>query len=41
MVKEIQFNFQIYVECAEKTFLKSLSISDEILSKFCIRGTRE
>ena len=46
MVIEIRFNFQIYVQCAEsmcnvpkKPFLKSLSISNEILSKFNIRGT--
>ena len=42
MVLEIQFNFQIdmqSLECAEKPFLKSLSIRDEILSKFRVRGT--
>ena len=41
MVIEIWFNFQIYVQCAEKPFLKSLSIADEILSKFDVRGTPE
>ena len=41
MVIEIQLNFQICVQCAEKTFLKSLSISHEILSKYGILGTPE
>ena len=39
MVIEIRLNFQIYVQCVEKPFLKSISISNEILSKFGIRGT--
>ena len=41
MVIQIRFNFQIYVQCSEKPFLKSLSISNEILNKFGISGTPE
>ena len=36
---EIRFSIQIYVHFSEKAFLKSLSISNGILSKFGIRGT--
>ena len=41
MVIENRFNFQIFVQCAEKPILKSLSISDEVLSKFGVCGTPE
>ena len=42
MVIEIRFNFQIYIQFAEKAISKiTLSISNEILSKFGVRGTPE
>ena len=41
MVIENRYNFQICVQCLKGHFIKSFSISDEILSKFGFCDTPE